>query len=278
MYIIYKGAIKLKRLFNAILIGISYVIPGVCSSTTANSLGEYQNILEVTGNFYRLNVLKKHLILILGIIIGGLLSVIGLSLIVNNYICIILSIFLGLNIALFQFYYVNVNSIIFTLLGIIVVVVLTLNFNISFNNSIIAYIISGLVVGLGFVLPGLSGSLLMLSMGVYQDILFRINLILNGKIHLDLNIILFVIALIVGVVLWSKILFTQLKKHNNSFESFVKGMSISGIALLSHETFAGVKEIWLIILLVGLTILTFIIVFIVKRTRDKRDYERNFSN
>lgn len=268
----------MKRLFNAILIGISYVIPGVCSSTTANSLGEYQNILEVTGNFYRLNVLKKHLILILGIIIGGLLSVIGLSLIVNNYICIILSIFLGLNIALFKFNYVNVNSIIFTLLGIIVVVVLTLNFNISFNNSIIAYIISGLVVGLGFVLPGLSGSLLMLSMGVYQDILFRINLILNGKINLDLNIILFVITLIVGIVLWSKILFKQLKKHNNSFESFIKGMSISGIALLSHETFAGIKEIWLIILLVGLTILTFIIVFIVKRTRDKRGYERNSSN
>ena len=60
----------MKRLLNAILIGISYVIPGVCSSTTASSLGEYQNILEVTGNFYRLTVLKKHVLLIIGIING----------------------------------------------------------------------------------------------------------------------------------------------------------------------------------------------------------------
>lgn len=265
----------MKRLLNSIIIGISYVIPGVCSSTTANSLGEYQNILEVTGNFYRLSVLKKHFILILGILIGGILSVIGLSLIIHNYICIILSIFLGLNIALFKFNYVNIQSIIFSILGIVVVILLTINFNISFNNSIFAYVVSGFVVGLGFILPGLSGSLLMLSMGVYQDILFRINLMLNGKFHLDLNIILFAAALIIGIVFWSKILFKQLKKHNNNFISFIKGMSISGIALLSHETFSGIKEIWLIILLVGLTVLTFIIVQIVKKMREKVAYEWN---
>jgi hypothetical protein len=55
-------------------------------------------------------------------------------------------------------------------------------------------------------------------------------------------------------------------------------MSISGIALLSHETFSGIKEIWLIILLVGLTVLTFVIVQIVKKMREKVAYEWNSSS
>lgn len=249
----------MKRFINALIIGISYVIPGVCSSTTANSLGEYQNILEVTGNFYRLSVLKKHFLLILGIIIGGLLSVIGLSLIVNNYICIILSIFLGLNIALFKFEYLNKKSILFSLLGIILVLVLTINFNISFNNSLIAFIISGLVVGLGFVLPGLSGSLLMLSMGVYQDILFRINCIINGNYNLNIDIVAFAVSAILGIVIWSKILFKFLESNNINFISFIKGMSISGIVLLAHETFSSVSKWWLAILLIVLTIVSMII-------------------
>lgn len=255
----------MKRFINAIIIGISYVIPGVCSSTTANSLGEYHNILEITGNFYRLRVLKKHFKLILGILIGGLLSVIGLSLILDTYICVLLSVFLGLNIALFRFEYTNKKSILFALLGIVVVILLTVNFNISFNKNIIAYVISGLVVALGFVLPGLSGSLLMLSMGVYQDILYRINLLLKGDFNIDLNIIVFFAALVLGIVIWSKVLFKELKKNNNSFNSFIKGMSISGIALLSYETFYAVKEAWLIVILIVIMILTIIVTKIIKK-------------
>ncbi len=255
----------MKRFINAIIIGISYVIPGVCSSTTANSLGEYHNILEITGNFYRLRVLKKHFKLILGILIGGLLSVIGLSLILDTYICVLLSVFLGLNIALFRFEYTNKKSILFALLGIVVVILLTVNFNISFNKNIIAYVISGLVVALGFVLPGLSGSLLMLSMGVYQDILYRINLLLKGDFNIDLNIIVFFAALVLGIVIWSKVLFNELKKNNNSFNSFIKGMSISGIALLSYETFYAVKEAWLIVILIVIMILTIIFTKIIKK-------------
>ena len=255
----------MKRFINAIIIGISYVIPGVCSSTTANSLGEYHNILEITGNFYRLRVLKKHFKLILGILIGGLLSVIGLSLILDTYICVLLSVFLGINIALFRFEYTNKKSILFALLGIVVVILLTVNFNISFNKNIIAYVISGLVVALGFVLPGLSGSLLMLSMGVYQDILYRINLLLKGDFNIDLNIIVFFAALVLGIVIWSKVLFKELKKNNNSFNSFIKGMSISGIALLSYETFYAVKEAWLIVILIVIMILTIIVTKIIKK-------------
>lgn len=255
----------MKRFVNALIIGISYVVPGVCSTTTANSLGEYHNILEITGNFYHLRVLKKHFNLILGILIGVLLSIIGISLILNTYICILLSVFLGINIALFKFEYTNKKSILFTLLGIVVVILLTVNFNISFNENIVAYIISGLVVALGFVLPGLSGSLLMLSMGVYHDILYRINSLLKGDFNVDLNIIVFFAALVLGIVIWSKVLFKELKKNNNSFNSFIKGMSISGIALLSYETFYAVKEAWLIVILIVIMILTIIFTKIIKK-------------
>lgn len=257
----------MKRFINAIIIGISYVVPGVCSSTTASSLGEYHNILEVTGNFYRLRVLKKHFVLILGIIIGGLLSVVGLSLIVDNYICILLSIFLGLNIGLFKYENFNFRNVLFSILGIIFVLLLTINFNISFNQNVLAYVVSGFVVALGFVLPGLSGSLLMLSMGVYQDILYRVSFLMKGQLYIDLNIILFVLFLGLGIVIWSKILFKLLKNNHKYFNSFIKGMSICGIALLTHETFSNVEDVWLIALLVVLTTMTIAITKLLKKKK-----------
>ena len=104
----------MKRLLNSILIGISYVIPGVCSSTTANSLGEYQNILEVTGNFYHINVLKKHFILILGIIIGVLcvatLMIPANLLKINILACIIVLIFNGASIFGMLLRYIKINK------------------------------------------------------------------------------------------------------------------------------------------------------------------------
>lgn len=257
----------MKRFLNAIIIGISYVIPGVCSSTTANSLGEYQNILEIIGNFYRLRVLKKHINLIFGILIGGIISVIGLSLIVDNYICLLLSIFLGLNIGLFKFENFDLKNLLYSVLGIVFVLLLTINFNISLNNNIFAYIVTGFVVALGFVLPGLSGSLLMLSMGVYQDILYRVSFLMKGQLYIDLNIILFVLFLGLGIVIWSKILFKLLKNNHKYFNSFIKGMSICGIALLTHETFSNVEDVWLIALLVVLTAMTIAITKLLKKKK-----------
>ncbi len=255
----------MKRFLNAIIIGISYVIPGVCSSTTANSLGEYQNILEITGNFYRLRVLKKHINLIFGILIGGIISVIGLSLIVDNYICLLLSIFLGLNIGLFKFENFDLKNLLYSILGIVFVLLLTINFNISLNNNIFAYIVTGFVVALGFVLPGLSGSLLMLSMGVYQDILYRVSYLLQGQLKIDIEIILFVVFLAIGIIMWSKILFKLLKSNNIHFNSFIKGMSISGIALLAYETFYNAHKLWLILVLGILSILTIVFTRVIKK-------------
>ena len=69
----------MKKLIKGVLIGISYVLPGVCSSTTANSMGEYENILELTGNFYSVNVLRKHCKLGFGVLLGIMIALLSLN-------------------------------------------------------------------------------------------------------------------------------------------------------------------------------------------------------
>ena len=93
----------MKKIFNGILIGASYVIPGVCSATTAINLGEYNNILEITSNVYKLKILKKHLKLIVSLFIGALLSLLLLSFIFKHIPFVLMSLFLGMNIGIISF-------------------------------------------------------------------------------------------------------------------------------------------------------------------------------
>ena len=48
----------MNRIIKGLFIGISYVLPGVCSSTTASVFGEYENILEFTSKFYSIKIIK----------------------------------------------------------------------------------------------------------------------------------------------------------------------------------------------------------------------------
>ena len=108
----------MKKILCGILIGASYVIPGVCSATTAISLGQYDNILEITSNIYNPKIILKHWLLIISIIIGVLFSLILFGVIFKNIPFILMSIFLGVNIGMFSYKKINFNYIYYPTLSL----------------------------------------------------------------------------------------------------------------------------------------------------------------
>lgn len=261
----------MKKILKGILIGASYIVPGVCSATTAISLGEYSNVLEITGNFYKFNIIKKNFKLLLGIIVGAIFTLLLFSLIFEKIPYILMSVFLGINIGMFSTKLKNFIQIVLFIIGLIFVVVLSFEYNFSLLETEVIMILYGLIVALGFVLPGLSGSLLMLNFGVYHKILYSINMLVSGrKVHF-LPLLLFIIGLFVGILLWSKVFYNVLKIRHNNFSNIISGMVFGSISILAYQTIIYSKKIENCIFSIIVCLLALIIVLIIKKKIKNED-------
>lgn len=262
----------MKKILNGILIGGSYVIPGVCSATTAINLGEYNNLLEVTSSFYKLSVLKKHWLLILSIIIGGLSCLFLFSYLFKYIPFVLMSIFLGINIGTYK-QKVNLKYLMFIILGIGFVLILSFNYGWEFEYNNLLMIFYGLIVSLGFILPGLSGSLLMVNFGIYEDVLNVLNGIFNIDLYLIKSLIYFGLGLLIGIIIWSKVFYKAIKNNKQSFVNFINGMVIASIGLLSYYTFDNTNNI--IEIIISITIVITIIIILRKKqnNKDEESYE-----
>ena len=219
------------KIIKAFIVGLTFVIPGLCSATTAIALNEYENILEIIGNFYKIKVIKKHSLLIIGMLIGMLGGILLLKLLFEKYALIVLSIFLFFNFHSFKMEDFSIKQIIFNLIGIGIVLFFTkVLINISCESSLI-FLAFGIIVALGFVLPGLSGSLIMLNLGLY-NLIFEI---ISTKDFFNEIIIIFAFGLLFGVILWSKLFSKLIEKQNFIFKSIISGMVLGSIYLLGEN-------------------------------------------
>ena len=217
----------MRKLLCGLMIGVSYVIPGVCSVSTAKALNQYENMLEMYSKFYVRKVLLKNIFLLIGIFLGIFLGFF-LLIILDNYAWILLTIFLSINILQLKIKIKSICDLLFILLGLLVVMLFSINFNVDNNNQLIFFIISGIFVALGFVLPGLSGSLLMLNMGIYNYIVD----LFKYKSSFNTNLLMFVLSLLIFIFIWSKLISQSWNKANNKTVKIVDGMLFGSIILM----------------------------------------------
>ncbi|MDD7315365.1 MAG: DUF368 domain-containing protein, partial [Bacilli bacterium] len=69
----------MKKFLKGIIIGISNVIPGLCSATVALMLGIYDELLGSILDLLRIKKWKQNFGFYLGILLGVVIGVIGLS-------------------------------------------------------------------------------------------------------------------------------------------------------------------------------------------------------
>jgi len=227
-------------------------VPGVSGGTVAFILGFYDEFIASLDDLFRGNFNKKkeafkYLFKIgIGWVFGFLLAISFLAGLFDKYIYQMSSLFIGFIIfaipivikeekkVLKGFY----KNLIFTILGILLVVIITYlnrvasnSFNIdNFNLGTITYVfLSGMVSISAMILPGISGSTLLLIFGLYIPIITKI----KGFLSFDFSVfpILFVfgIGVIFGILFFTKLLRKCLENKRSATIYAILGMMIASI-------------------------------------------------
>ena len=228
-----------------ILMGIADAIPGISGGTIALLLGIYEELIGSISNFniYLFQNLKKKGIkycwnkingnFLLSLISGVLLSLVSFvkifSVLIQKYPLFIWSFFLGLILA--TLFVINrnikkwniVNFILIFIFAFLTILLSIINPSISENINLFYILICGIIASSAMILPGISGSLILVILGVYT-------LIINALNNLEYNIILvFLIGCLIGIINFSKIIKWLFHNYRDYTFSIMLGLVIGSI-------------------------------------------------
>ena len=238
-------------------IGIANIIPGVSGGTIALILGVYEKIINVISHFTK--DIRKNLSFIIPIIIGIVLSILILSGVISYsykvYPIIVTMFFMGLVLGGVPFIYkkiinkdkVKISSLIIFLLTFSLVISMSFinesSYEVSLNNlqifGYIKLILVGIIASGTMVIPGISGSLVLMLLGYYYPILTIIKELLSFK-NLFSNIIvisLFLIGVIIGIILFVKLIEHLFKRHEQKTYYGIFGFVLASFLAIPIKTF-----------------------------------------
>ena len=207
------------------IVGIGKIIPGVSGSMLAISMGLYDKLIYIINNFFK--NFKQNFKFIFTIGSGVLVSIVFFSRLIisclEKYYIITMFLFIGLILGSFGEIKNNIkkrnNLIIFIIITITVLLELISikkQTNILDNYPIIYFFISGIIDAIATVVPGISGTALLMMFGSYDKIISAFSSIMSVNLFNNLTIILpFGIGLIIGVYLTTKIIGYLFEKHKN---------------------------------------------------------------
>lgn len=238
---------KLTLVIKGFLIGVANIIPGVSGGTLAITLGIYEKLIGAISHFFK--NLKENIKFIIPIGIGAVLSILLLSRVISfcldKYTLATILFFIGLILGgipllnkKIKGHYKNVSNIIIFLLSfgfVIVLSVLKGENVVSFANmNIINYImlfLVGVVAAATMIIPGVSGSFVLMLLGYYKPIVDTIGALTKfNNIWQNIMILVpFGIGVLVGIVAISKLLEFLFKKYEVKTYFGVMGFIMASI-------------------------------------------------
>lgn len=262
------------------IIGIANVIPGVSGGTLAITLGIYEQLIEAISHFFK--NFRKNIKFIVPIGIGAAISILVLSKVINfsldNYPVPTFLFFIGLIIGGIPLLYKKVkgekksfsNLIIFLItFGIVVVMAIFQGHSnvVDFSRAgVLIYpvlFLVGAIAAATMVIPGVSGSFVLMLLGFYKPIINTIsNLTKFDNILSNLLILIpFGIGVLVGIVLIAKLIEYLLKKFEIKTYYGILGFVFASILTLLKPLFGTGSSVLEVIIGVVLLIVGSIIAY-----------------
>lgn len=242
----------ISNFINGFCMALADSVPGVSGGTIAFILGFYDNFISSLDDLFRGSLKKKKTSLIflikigIGWVCGFLLSAVILSSLFESHIYIMSSLFMGFVMAAIPLvikeekgylrgrYY----NLIYTLIGICLVVTISLlnyygGFHIDITQfSIINFIyifITASIAITAMVLPGISGSTLLLIFGLYIPIMGAVKEVLSMNFSLLPILIVFALGIICGIVFFVKLIRKGLDYYRSQTIYMIIGMMIGSL-------------------------------------------------
>jgi len=228
--------------------GIADAIPGVSGGTIALLLGIYEELINTISNikislfkiltkdglsvFWKKGNLGFLFPLLIGIIASLIVFVNIAQYFLDSFPLLVWSFFTGLIIATSYVIFKKIEN--FKLKEFILVIIASMSiilFSKISNNeglsstdfSMIYIFVCGLLASSAMILPGISGSLVLVILGVYE---YMIESLINYNFYI---ISTFVIGAIIGLLLLSKILNKLFLRHKDSTFSIMLGLVIGSV-------------------------------------------------
>lgn len=271
----------IKMILQGMIVGIANIIPGVSGGTMMVAMGLYDRLIHAITHIK--SEFKNSLKLLIPILAGAALAIVLLSrlfeFLLDNYPIPTNFAFCGLIVGSLPFIVEKVkgskatdpsNWIPFVIFFAIVVgSALFTETNSSANHislniiEIIKLFLVGVIAAATMVIPGVSGSMMLMLLGYYDTILATINSTIDALIGFDIPTLLtcagllipFGIGVIIGIFLIAKLIEFIFSKWETSAYYAIIGLIVSSpVAILVNTDWQGFSLITLII-----SIITFIV-------------------
>jgi putative membrane protein len=257
----------LVLMLKGFVIGIAFIVPGVSGGTVALYLGLYDKLLKAIGDIFK--NFKESLKLLVPVFLGAAISVIGLAwllgLLIDKNSFVVLMLFIGLIIggipALLDQIAVKEkikSAIIPFVLSFLIVVGLLFadkllsptargDFSISAGSFFLVFAL-GLVASVTMVIPGVSGSALLMMLGYYTAIVTNVvgGIFDFSRFGYNMFILIpFALGIAVGIILTSKFLGKMLSLHPVESYGAIIGFvlaSVIGIFLEIRDPASGLTH------------------------------------
>ena len=241
----------LKRFLIGLILGVANIIPGVSGGTLAMSLGIYEEIIIVVSNVFK--NFKKNVLFLLPIGIGIVISILLLSKVINytldHYEFETILFFVGLILGGIPTLLKNTNASTFKPKNVFIsLICFSIVFGLTFissnnieidltNINIVIFIklfFVGVIASATMIIPGISGSFILMLLGYYKPIVETISALTNFSMifHNLLILIPFLIGVLIGIVLIARIIKYLLKQYRIETYYGIYGIIISSVVVI----------------------------------------------
>ena len=211
-----------------IIIGIGKIIPGVSGSLLAIRLNVYEMLVYSVNNVFK--DFKNSALFLMKLGIGIMVAIIFgsnvITYLMNNYYYITKTIFLILILSGLPMVLKETNNYVVALITCVmyILIISIPSINISGN-----YFLIGFIEAFSTIIPGISGTALFMSFGLYDEILS----LFSNIHHFELNKLLpFSLGLIIGGLIIFHFIDYCLKKYKSKTYGVVLGLLVSSIILM----------------------------------------------
>lgn len=259
MIAVMSRAADVRNLLVGALIGIVAILPGASGGVVAVVFEVYERIIDGLADIF--NKLRSDFRFFFfigsGILLGAVVMVFGLDWLMANYKVPAMFLFMGLIIGQFPEVYkmaqedgekANGWNCLILVLGISFTVILAYIGKgdgsagaFVFERDIVTVIfllMAGSVMAFSTVAPGISGTAVLIIMGIFQALLAAFT-------SFDMFVILvFGVGFVIGVVVFAKIISWSLSVYRKSTYFMILGLTLGSTVFVILFTLTGISTIW----------------------------------
>ena len=249
---------SIRNVIMGFMIGAAAILPGVSGGVIAVLCGVYERaVKDISDIWHKWRSEFWFLATIgIGIIIGMLIFAVGLDYIITNYEVPAMFLFMGLIVAQIPELCkiakndepIKPSYVISFIVGFAIMIALfiiddggtqTTELEYTLQN-IFLLVFCGIIMAISKIVPGISGSALLLALGLYQ-------ITISAMAHLDLYFLIPIgIGVIIGILGFAKIMAYLLDNYHNITYYAILGLTISSLLIIYPglntvaDTFIGV--------------------------------------